>query len=141
MFSEIRPYCLDMTATAFPTELSTAWQQVLVNWNQPALHDTLLGLAAKHTQFAWLAARYKDASRTNPADPIATHRLARVQRAAAVVAFAMPRAADEPVKKPFRGIAMMLAGAVIATGLAMFLTNNKVQQHQQDSRSLVTRHP
>ena len=127
-------------ATAIPTELTTAWQHALEHWNQPALHDTLLGLAAKHTQFAWLAARYKDATRSNPADPIASHRLLRVQRAAAIVTFAMPRESGEPMKKPYRGATMMLVGAVLAVGFALFLTNNKVQEHHEQ-RSLVTRHP
>src|SRR5262245_2968101 len=96
---------------ALPTELHTAWQAALEQWNQPTRHDNLLGLAAKHGQLAWLAARYRDAARTNPEDQIAPHRLARVQRAA-IVTFAMPRVADEPTTKKYRGVAMLLIGGI-----------------------------
>src|SRR5688572_28002395 len=71
-----------MHSTAVPRELFASWQDTLVRWTQRTSHDTLLGLAAKHQQLAWLAARYREAARSNPHDWIARDRLKSVQRAA-----------------------------------------------------------
>lgn len=128
-----------MAATPIPQELTNAWQLALEFWNQPARHDALLGVAAKHQQFAWLAGKYRDAARSNPADPVAADRLLRVRRAAAIVMMATS-APPPPKSKAYRGAAMMLVGAMLAAGLGLFITEQKVQQHQTQ-RTMVTRHP
>src|SRR5262245_45425160 len=83
---------ISMHSTAVPRELFANWQHTLAHWTQRVSHDTLLGQAAKHQQLAWLAARYRDAARSNPHDWIARDRLKSVQRAAALLTFSpMPR--------------------------------------------------
>ena len=129
-----------MSATQIPNELTAAWQLALELWTDSTRHDTLLGLAAKHKEFAWLAARYKDAARSNPSDPVAAHRLIRVQRAAAIVMMSKITPVTEPMPRMFKMASVMLLGALVATGLGLFITNDKVQQHQQQ-HTVVSRHP
>lgn len=125
-----------MGATPIPQELTTAWQGALECWGDSARHDTLLGVAAKHQQLAWLAGKYRDAARSNPSDGIAQARLARVCRAAAMM-FTMPVVAPPPpTRRAYRGIPLILIGAVIATGIGLSITEQQVQQRTQ-----VTRHP
>jgi len=138
--SRERPYCQVMGATPIPTELTTAWQLTLEFWNQPARHDTLLGVAAKHQEFAWLAGKYRDAARSNPSDVIAPERLPRVQRAAAIVMMSKTKPIADPMPKTFRAMSIMLIGAVLATGLGLVVADQKVQQHQQQSTT-IARHP
>jgi hypothetical protein len=137
-----------MGATQFPTELTAAWQHTLELWAEPTRHDVLLGLTAKHQQFAWLAARYRDASRSNPSDPVAAHRLIRVQRAAAIVMMSKVEPVETPMPRMFKMASMMLLGALIATGLGLVVTEQKVQQHQQNTiqqhhqqNTVISRHP
>jgi hypothetical protein len=127
-----------MQSTPVPAELTASWQTTLEHWTQKAAHDTLLGLAAKHGQLAWLAARYRDAARSNPRDPIARDRLKGVQRAAAMLAFAMPAARTSERKKT-RGPTMLLLAAALSTGLAIWLTDFMRAHHP--TTTLVSRHP
>jgi hypothetical protein len=127
-----------MHSTPVPADLTASWQATLEHWTQKASHDTLLGLAVKHGQLAWLAARYRDAARTNPRDPIARDRLKSVQRAAAMLAFAMPAARASEHKKP-RGPTMLLLAAALSTGLALWLTDFMRTHHP--TTTLVSRHP
>ena len=135
-----RPYGQFMGATPIPTELTNAWQLALEFWSQPVRHDTLLGLAAKHQQFAWLAGKYRDAARSNPSDLIAPERLPRVQRAAAIVMMSKTKPVDEPMPRTFKAMSIMLIGAVLATGLGLVAADHKVQQHHQQTTT-VARHP
>lgn len=126
-----------MQSTPVPADLFDRWQQTLTSWTQKSSHDTLLGLAAKHGQLAWLATRYRDAARSNPHDPIARERLDRVQRAAALLAFSMPGTRAAPAK--LRGSTKLLIAAMLSTGLALWLTDVMREQHQRSA--LVSRHP
>lgn len=116
-----------------PPELTDGWQTTLVQWTKLAHHDHVLGVAAKHKQLPWLAARYRDAARSNPSDPIAKERLVRVQRAAAVLAFAVPVDRSPRERSPFRASAMLLVVAVFATGIGLWVTKHHVREHQARS--------
>ena len=133
-----------MGATPIPQELTNAWQLTLEFWGEQVRHNTVLGLAAKHTQLAWLAGKYRDAARSNPFDPIAQARLLRVRNAAALV-FELPKTAPEPTKprKSYRAVQIMLIGAMIMTGLGYVITDQRIQQQQRQPqpRTLVSRHP
>lgn len=127
-----------MSATLIPRELTDGWQHALELWGEPSRHDTLLGLAAKHKQLAWLAGKYRDAARSNPDDPIAKQRIERVRRATAII-FSMPTTPPpEPTRRGFRAMSLLLLGAVIATGIGLVITEQRVEQHQ---RAQITRHP
>ena len=117
-------------------QLHAAWQAALEHWTDAARHDTLLGLAAKHEQLAWLASKYRDAAWSNPADPIAPARLARLQRAATIIALARI-APEAPHKRPFRGALAMLVGAMLATALGLYIADYKMQRQQ----TIISRHP
>lgn len=127
-----------MGATPIPHDLTTAWQLALEHWAEPLRHDTLLGLAAKHAQFAWLAGKYRDAARSNPEDPIARDRLVRLQRAAAIVMMSKTPAAPAPMKQGLRAMSILLIGAALATGLGLVVADHKVQQHNAE---VISRHP
>ena len=120
-----------------PAELNASWQDTLVHWTHKASHDTLLGHAAKHQQLAWLAARYRDAARSNPHDWIARDRLKSVQRAATLLAFSMP--AVRETRRRSRGGPALLLCAALSVGLGLWLTDF-LRMHQPQ-RTLVSRHP
>ncbi len=127
-----------MASPPIPADLAAAWQHALAHWNHHGNHDTLLGLAAKHRRLAWLAARYRDAARTNPDDPVAQTRLARVANAAMIALVCQGRPRDAETKRPYRAVGALLLAAVAATGLCLYLTEYRVQ-HQQGA--LISRQP
>ena len=130
-----------MQATSVPRELFSSWQFTLEHWNQGTAHDSLLGIAAKHQQLAWLAARYRATAHTNPQDYIARDRLKRVQRASAMLAFAAPPAADETTSKmPKAAVALLLASVVMAV-LGIQLTDFMRHQTPTSKPTMVSRHP
>ena len=62
----------------------------------------------------------------------------RVRNAAALV-FELPKTApEEPTRKSYRMIPIMLIGAMIMTGLGYVITDQRIQQQQ---RTVVSRHP
>ena len=126
-----------MQATAVPPELFACWQFALVHWNQRTAHDTLLGVAAKHHQLAWLAARYRGAARSNPHDCVARDRLQRVRRASTLLAFAPPPARAATTTAP-RAAATLLVAAMLFAGLGLWLTD---YLRQQQHATMVSRHP
>jgi hypothetical protein len=118
-----------MRSTPIPTELADSWQHALERWADPGRHDTALGLAAKHHEFAWLATKYREATRSNPSDVIAPNRLERVVKAATIVAFTLPRQpVPAPQRRPYRGAVVLLIGAVIATGIALRITEDRIAE-------------
>lgn len=126
-----------MHARPVPAELNESWQATLVHWTHKASHDTLLGRAAKHQQLAWLAARYREAARSNPRDPIARDRLKAVQRAAALLAFSMP--VMHETRRTSRGGPALLLCAALSVGLGLWLTD--FMRMHQPQRTFVSRHP
>ncbi len=128
-----------MHSTAVPPDLFTAWQRALEHWTQKAPHDTLLGVAAKHQQLAWLASRYREAARSNPHDWIARDRLKSVQRAAALLTFSVPTAREAPAK--MRGSTKLLLAAMLSTVIALWLTDFMREQHHRAGTTLISRHP
>lgn len=117
-------------ADSIPSPLVTAWNRTLGAWGDSSLHDALLGLAAKHKQYAWLAARYREVSRLRPNDPVPAARLARIQRAALVTMCVEARPVEKAQRMPYRGVSMMLIAAVVATGLGLWLGHMKTQSYR-----------
>lgn len=128
---------MSMRSTPLPADLAASWQYALENWTQKTAHDSLLGLAAKHQELAWLATRYREAARSNPRDWIARDRMKSVQRATAMLAFAVPAAQDGGPKKS-RGPLALLFVAVLSMFAGLWITDfMRTQQHS----TLVSRHP
>ena len=127
----------NMHLAPVPADLFASWQHTLVHWTQKSAHDTLLGLAAKHQQLAWLASRYREAARSNPRDFIARDRMKSVQRAAALLTFSTP-VVREAEPKFSRGCTILLIAAVLSTGLGLWVTDF---MRQKQETTLVSRHP
>lgn len=117
-----------MEPTRVPQELVAEWNDTLVNWNYKTSHDALLGHAVKHQQLAWVATRYREAARSNPHDPIARDRLKAVQRAAAMIALALP--IREPERKSHSLLALMLVAMLISVGAGLWAARYMRDHHQ-----------
>lgn len=128
-----------MQATPVPRELFLSWQFTLEHWSQRTAHDSLLGIAAKHHQLAWLAARYFSAARSNPQDYVARDGLKRVQRASAMLAFAVPKASDEGRSKMPRAAVTLLLASMVMVVLGLQVTD--FLRHQKPAPTMVSRHP
>jgi hypothetical protein len=121
-----------------PAPLAEAWERTLQGWEIAALHDTVLGLAAKHEQFAWLAARYREIARSRPEDPVPPARLARLQKAA-VVAFRIDtRSPATRERTPYRGAGIILIAAVIAAVVGLRVVDMKARDHQTRTHTTQT---
>jgi hypothetical protein len=79
-------------------EVEAAWQRVVEGWDEPARHEAMLGLVARHGEFAWAAARYKERA----GDAIADKQLEKLRKAATATLFATAtkkRGEDPPYKR------------------------------------------
>lgn len=117
------------------SELTTAWTRVLEGWRDARRHDTVLGIAAKHGEFTWLATRYREHAKRNADDAVAPARLERVQRAAAIVMLAKAPKTAEPMPKIFKMASLLLVGAAVAVGIGLFVVDNRVETVQTISQS------
>ncbi len=95
----------------------------------------VLGLAAKHEQFAWLAARYREIARERPSDPVPPARLARLQRAVLATLCLAQRQEAQPQRRPYRGAAIVLIASVIATVVGLRLADVKTRDYQRTQQS------
>lgn len=121
----------DAADNSVPTELAVAWQRTLHGWTDTRLHDTVLGIAAKHGQFAWLAARYRTIAQAQPGDPIPAARLARVQRATLATLCLVPTPSAAPARTPYRAAAIMLLGFVVAAFVGLRLVDMKSHDYKR----------
>lgn len=128
-----------MGPSPVPDDLVEAWQGTLSQWTNKLAHDTLLGRAVKHNQLAWLATRYRESARANPADYIARDRLKGVQRAATMLAFASSAPTSEE-RRTARGGPALLVVAVLSTGLGLWLTDY-VRVHRPHAAQVSPRSP
>lgn len=120
-----------MPVASVPVALTAAWERTLHGWTDASLHDTALGLAAKHEQFAWLAARYREIARVRPQDPVPPARLARLQRAALATLCFAPPPGVEPERKAYRGAAVLLIVSVLAMVIGLRLVDMKSRDYQR----------
>lgn len=105
-------YRIDRDASV-PMRVRAAWNDARARWNDPAVHDRVVAVAAELDSFAWIATRYRELARAG--DAIATAQLARISRAAevAMTIGAVARRAEAPSKVPYRGLQMMIAVLVM----------------------------
>src|SRR5262245_18593667 len=100
-----------------------AWRRALVVWDDPMCHDAVRGLAAKHEQFAWLAARYGEVANRLPDDSVAPARLARLQRATIAAYQFKVKIPETTERMPYRGAAVLLLASVFATMIGLWLVD------------------
>lgn len=125
--------------TSIPPALASAWANTLSSWGDSSKHDLVLGLAAKHEQYAWLAARYREAARANPDDPIPPARLERLQRAALATLCFERRAPQTEERKPYRNVLLLLAATMFATVVGLWLVDMKTSEYQQRQPPLTSK--
>ena len=90
-----------------PDVARAAWEHARAHWQESAAHDELLRLTTLHGCYAWVAARYREAS-GETGDPIAEQQLDRTRRAAeaALLTSAGPR--RDKGGKPFQSSMLVL---------------------------------
>jgi hypothetical protein len=98
-----------------PDPVQTAWEDAVAHWDDPAKHQTLLGLVAQHNCFAWAAARYKERA----GDPIADKQLERLRSSAVATMFASAAARTKEPPQPFRQTLFLLAALLLALVLGL----------------------
>jgi len=121
-----------------PSDLADAWRHTLEAWHDGPRHDTALGLAAKHEQFAWLAARYREIAKRTPDDPIPQARLARLQRAMLVTFRFDAKQTATPTKMPYRGVALLLVASVFATVIGLWAADAKTRDYHNKPHQLTS---
>jgi hypothetical protein len=95
-----------------PPAVWAAWRRAVTTWHDQHAHEVLLGAAAEHHAFKWLAQRYRDRA----GDPIADRQLERVRRAVTAVLLATathrPDQAKNPLASMVLAVAAMMALAI-----------------------------
>jgi hypothetical protein len=98
-----------------PEAVTRAWDEVVAHWDEQARHDTLLGLIAQHSCYAWAAGKYKERG----GDPIADQQLVRLRKAATATMLATAAARPDKTGVPFKGSLLVLAVVAILTGVGL----------------------
>lgn len=99
-------------------DVTSAWDRVTEQWDDPARHDALLALVVQHNCFAWAAARYKERS----GDAIADRQLDRLRRAATATMLATATARTRKEETPYRKVIVWLAVMLAMLLLGLVLT-------------------
>jgi hypothetical protein len=107
-----------------PSDVTAAWDRVVEQWDDAARHEKLIGLVAKHSCFAWAAAKYKDRA----GDAIADKQLERLRKAATATLFATATRRQDveqtPYKKTLIWLLALVAMLVLGLLLARLATKN-----------------
>ena len=98
-----------------PPAVVTAWEDAVAHWDEPARHDTLLGLVVANNCFAWAAAQYKPKT----GDPIADKNLERLRKAAMATMMATAAPRPDDTKLPYRNVVLVMIALVILIGVGM----------------------
>jgi hypothetical protein len=109
-----------------PAALAALWSACEAAWDAPEPHDRFVAAAVVTGSFRFAAARYRQALRARPDDPIAAERLADVGRraeAALLDAASQPREKPDANKRPYQGalVVLVLLAALIGLGLVYAL--------------------
>jgi hypothetical protein len=110
-------------AEPVPEAVTSAWEAAVAAWDDPKRHDAVIALVAKHSCFAWAAARYKERA----GDPVADQQLERVRKAATATMLATAAARPETAATPYRNTMMILIALMIliAVGLVYALVRDR----------------
>jgi len=97
-----------------------AWIRVVGNWQDQALHDALLGLAAEHRTFAWVATQYRERT----PDAIADRQLDRLRRIVTAVMLATATPRPETERNPLtKMVLVVIAVVMLATAGGACITS------------------
>jgi hypothetical protein len=116
-----------------PPEVLAAWERVAASWDDTAAHDALFNRVTATGNYAWAAARYRDAARSKPQEDATSQRaLERLRRAAEVTLFASKTRTDDE-KTPYRGpIAVLVVFVIALAGLLLYQLVRGGQQPAPD---------
>lgn len=93
--------------------LQAAWDAVLESWDDEARHDKLFALVAEAGEYTWAAARYREQSRSRPADPIATKQQEKIKRALEVTLLVSATKREAAGATPYKNSVMLLGVLII----------------------------
>lgn len=93
--------------------IKAAWASVLAQWDDVARHDALFKLVAEAGEYTWAAARYREQSRTRPADAITTKQQEKIKRALEVTLMVSSTRKEAPGATPYKSTVMLLGILII----------------------------
>jgi hypothetical protein len=99
-------------------DVSAAWERVVKQWDDTAAHETLMGLVAKHSCYAWAASRYKERA----GDPIADKQLQRLRKAATASLLATATTRHDPDETPYKRTLIWFVVLVVMLVLGLVFT-------------------
>lgn len=106
----------------------------MADWENPARHDALLTLAAKHEAYGWTAKQYQGRLKENANDAVAQQQIARLRKAAELTLYATAAQREEKTKTPFKAtIAMIMIMVFLIIGallVAYVLRGDKMKQRR-----------
>ena len=110
-----------------PADLLDAWRATRQGWSTRDYHERVLRLAGQHSQYAWLACRYRELARRG--DDIAHKRLELVQRAAELTLFVSLRKREAAEPAPYQATRRMLVAMLLVLVIGAILTRVAVGAH------------
>ncbi len=119
--------------------VTEAWDAAVADWDNPARHDALLTLAAKHEAYGWTAKQYQARLKENAEDAVAQRQITRLRKAAELTLYATAAQRETKTKTPFKAsIAMiMIMIFLIIAGLLVtyVLRGDKMKQRRPSASS------
>jgi hypothetical protein len=119
--------------------VTEAWDAAVADWDNPARHDALLTLAAKHEAYGWTAKQYQARLKENAEDAVAQRQITRLRKAAELTLYATAAQRETKTKTPFKAsIAMiMIMVFLIIAGLLVtyVLRGDKMKQRRPSASS------
>lgn len=124
---------------AVDAAVTEAWDAAVADWDNPARHDALLTLAAKHEAYGWTAKQYQARLKENAEDEVAQRQITRLRKAAELTLYATAAQREVKTKTPYKAtisMFMIMVFLIIAALLVAFvLRGNKMKQRRPSAPS------
>ncbi len=116
-------------------DVKAAWDRAVEHWDDPARHEALLGLVAKHSCYAWAAGMYKERA----GDPIAGRQLERLRKAATATLLASATVRTQDAATPYKKTLIWMVVLVLMLVLGLLFARIVVE-NSPPKRSPPVRH-
>ena len=93
--------------------IKAAWAAVLEQWDDEARHEKLFKLVAEAGEYTWAASRYREQSRSRPADAITTKQQEKIKRALEATLMVSSTKKEKPGATPYKSTVMLLGILII----------------------------
>jgi uncharacterized Zn finger protein (UPF0148 family) len=110
--------------------IKAAWDSVMESWDDEARHDKLFRLVAEAGEYTWAATRYREQSRTRPADSITTKQQEKIKRALEATLLVSSTRKEKADATPYKGTVMLLGILIIMMvlgGVYMFIKSKNTK--------------